>query len=250
MMAESMLHEPVEKTKWKSLRNFVKYMDESSKYEIQVKDGIPQVRLLFGSVKKRKAKTGLTAEEINERKIQEQIKRAKLEEASSGRAEPDKPKELPTDRPLAKISFSLGGAKQSEPPLPTKATVEAKPTSPQWIMQGIVVKYTQKKGPYAVFRGQKASVLLVAEEDGGAELRFADGTIVQGIPQKDVQTVIPAIGKHVMLLEGANRGRLAELVSLEQKKFSVTVRLLNGEQKGELISDVKYEVFSKVAKAK
>ena len=62
-----------------------------------------------------------------------------------------------------------------------------------------------------------------------------------------MQTVIPAAGKDILILNGKYRGFEAVLVSVQQEKFSCTVKLAQGPMAGETVSGVDLEDVSKLA---
>lgn len=62
-----------------------------------------------------------------------------------------------------------------------------------------------------------------------------------------LQTVIPAAGKDILILNGKYRGFEAVLVSVQQEKFSCTVKLAQGPMAGETVSGVDLEDVSKLA---
>jgi len=51
------------------------------------------------------------------------------------------------------------------------------------------------------------------------------------IDQSDLETVIPSVGREVVILSGENRGQIAKLVKIESEKFRVIVKLDNEERK-------------------
>ncbi|CAF88922.1 unnamed protein product, partial [Tetraodon nigroviridis] len=66
------------------------------------------------------------------------------------------------------------------------------------------------------------------------------------LDQTHLETVIPAPGKRVLILNGAHRDAEALLEGIEEKSFSATLLLDSGQQKGRRV-DVAYEDFSKLA---
>jgi DNA/RNA-binding protein KIN17 len=65
------------------------------------------------------------------------------------------------------------------------------------------------------------------------------------LDQAHLETVIPAIGKSVLILKGYNRGEEAILKELDLKNFSGVLEISTGPQKGEIIM-LAYEYFSKI----
>ena len=65
------------------------------------------------------------------------------------------------------------------------------------------------------------------------------------LDQTHLETVIPGIGKPVLILKGANRGEEALLKELDIKNFSGVLEISSGPQKGEIVM-LAYEYFSKL----
>ena len=66
------------------------------------------------------------------------------------------------------------------------------------------------------------------------------------IDQAHVETVIPAIGKAVLMVQGAHRGCEAVLTELVEEKFCCSVRLETGKSAGKTLRSVPYEHISKL----
>ena len=65
------------------------------------------------------------------------------------------------------------------------------------------------------------------------------------LDQTHLETVIPGLGKPVLILKGPYRGEEATLKELDIKNFSGVLEISSGSQKGEIIS-LAYEYFSKL----
>ncbi|EDW40206.1 GL25134 [Drosophila persimilis] len=61
-----------------------------------------------------------------------------------------------------------------------------------------------------------------------------------------LETVIPAMGKTVLVVNGAYRGSEALLKKLDERKFSVSIEILHGPLKGRIVDNVQYEDISKL----
>jgi len=111
-----------------------------------------------------------------------------------------------------------------------------------WLTEGIVVKIVTKKlgEKYHKKKGhiQEVRKLFTAfvELDGGDTLK---------LDQTHLETVIPAPGKMVKIVNGPLRGMRGLMVGLNEKNFSVAVKLKEGPQKGEQVQ-VAYEDVSKL----
>ncbi|PNF18237.1 hypothetical protein B7P43_G16764 [Cryptotermes secundus] len=60
------------------------------------------------------------------------------------------------------------------------------------------------------------------------------------LDQEHLETVIPAIGRPVHVVNGAYRGCSAMLRELDQKKFCVTIEISSGPLKGRIVDKVEY----------
>ncbi|XP_002159932.3 DNA/RNA-binding protein KIN17 isoform X1 [Hydra vulgaris] len=113
-----------------------------------------------------------------------------------------------------------------------------------WLTEGIVVKiitkklgdkYYKKKG---VIKEVKNLFIAFIQLDSGDTLK---------LDQTHLETVIPAIGKEVKIVNGLHQGCTATMLGINQEKFSATLQLKDGPLKGSTIEDVKYEDFCKLA---
>lgn len=114
-----------------------------------------------------------------------------------------------------------------------------------WLTEGIVVKvtanslgdkYYKRKG--VVCELIDKYVALVSMIDTGHKLK---------LDQAHLETVIPAIGRHVRVVNGAYRGCVALLKDLDTKKFCVSIEIANGPLKGRVVHNVQYEDISKMS---
>lgn len=113
-----------------------------------------------------------------------------------------------------------------------------------WLTEGIVVKvmsktlgedFYKKKGVVReVFDRYSAAVKLL---DSGKKLKF---------DQAHLETVIPAVGRQVKVVNGAYRGSKANLLTLDEKRFCVSIEIACGPLKGRRIDKVQYEDISKL----
>ena len=65
------------------------------------------------------------------------------------------------------------------------------------------------------------------------------------LDQTHLETVIPGLGKPVLILKGPYRGEEANLKELDISNFSGVLQISSGPQKGEIVS-LAYEYFSKL----
>lgn len=67
------------------------------------------------------------------------------------------------------------------------------------------------------------------------------------VNQENVETVIPAVGREMLVINGAYRGTKAVLQAIEEKKFAVVLRLDEGLAKGRVLR-LPYEDVCKLKK--
>ena len=121
-----------------------------------------------------------------------------------------------------------------------------------WLCAGIVVKVMSKRLADGRYYKRKAVVEGVVDRyvaqlrtlPGGDDARGGD---VLKVDQDELETVIPAVGAEVLLVNGRARGARAELLSLDLDAFCASVRLLSGEHAGATLERVEYEDMSKLA---
>ena len=65
------------------------------------------------------------------------------------------------------------------------------------------------------------------------------------LDETHLETVIPGLGKPVVILKGPYRGEEATLKELDIKNFSAILEISSGPQKGEIVC-LAYENFSKL----
>ncbi|XP_037033423.1 DNA/RNA-binding protein KIN17 [Bradysia coprophila] len=113
-----------------------------------------------------------------------------------------------------------------------------------WLSEGIVVKLITKSLGDKYYK-QKGVVVEVMEKYRAKIKLLETGEKVK-IDQSHVETVIPAVGKIVCVLNGAYRGSKATLLSLDQDNFCVTIEIAAGPLKGRVVKSVQYEDVSKL----
>lgn len=98
--------------------------------------------------------------------------------------------------------------------------------SPLWLRAGIRVRVVSKKVGVSSYL-QKASVVTV-DNDGVASLRLDDGSLVEGVKQKALETVLPSCGQLVMALVGQHAGTIGKLVEKQKEQELVIVQITGG----------------------
>ncbi|XP_069141286.1 DNA/RNA-binding protein KIN17-like [Argopecten irradians] len=113
-----------------------------------------------------------------------------------------------------------------------------------WLHEGIVVKVITKKLGDKYYK-KKAFVKEVIGQYK-AIIKMIDSSDKMKVDQTHLETVIPAIGKTVVIVNGAYRGYEAVLESINEKKFCCNVSIKSGPLKGRMIEKIKYEDVSKM----
>lgn len=112
-----------------------------------------------------------------------------------------------------------------------------------WLCKDIVVKVVYKKLGDKYYK-QKAYVKEVRDLFTGI-IKMLDSGDVLKVDQTHVETVIPAIGKTVVVVNGAYRGEVATLEGLDEKNFCCSIRINQGLLQGRVVHGVQYEDISK-----
>ncbi|KAK5849055.1 hypothetical protein PBY51_008729 [Eleginops maclovinus] len=113
-----------------------------------------------------------------------------------------------------------------------------------WLQPNIVVKVVTKRLGEKYHK--KKAVIMEVRDKYGAVVKMIDSGDKLKLDQNHVETVIPAPGKQVLILNGPHRETEALLEGIDEKNFSATLTLTSGHQKGKTVS-VAYEDFSKLA---
>uniref|UniRef100_A0A8C9WB85 DNA/RNA-binding protein KIN17 n=1 Tax=Scleropages formosus TaxID=113540 RepID=A0A8C9WB85_SCLFO len=258
-------HIHMNSTQWETLTDFTKWLgkegyckvDETPKgWYLQYIDRDPETIRRQEELEKKK-KQDLDDEERSAKFIEEQVRR--------GREGKDEVKFGETDSHFSSLGPSVLQAaasvkrkesghasetkeKKKKSALEEIIEIEEKKKSVRtdnWLQPDIVVKvitnqlgekYYKKKG--VVKRVQDKYAAVVKMIDSGDKLK---------LDQSHLETVIPALGKQVLVLNGAHRETLAILDSIDEKNFSARLILDSGPLKGKTIDGIPYEDFSKLA---
>lgn len=116
-----------------------------------------------------------------------------------------------------------------------------------WLAEGIVVKIMNKKVGGGKYYKEKGTVVKVIDRYVG-EVRLDDSTRIR-LDQEDLETVIPKIGKKVLILNGRCRGQEAELLRINEREFNCDLRVISSSATlhGKEVKGVEYEDLSKLA---
>jgi len=113
-----------------------------------------------------------------------------------------------------------------------------------WLMKGIVVKIITKELGEKYYK-KKAVVKEVKNLYAGI-VEVIDTDDVIKMDQNHLETVIPALGRPIRVLNGAYRGHDAILISLDEKNFCCTVKINSGPLKDRVLNRIQYEDVSKI----
>lgn len=120
---------------------------------------------------------------------------------------------------------------------------ERKNRKDYWMTEGIVVKVITKSLGSDYYKAKGVVKKMV--DDYTAQVKLEDGTVVK-LDQEHVETVIPSVGRQMLVVNGAYRGAETTLESIDEKRFSLRLKIAAGPTRGRVI-DVPYEDASKLA---
>lgn len=121
---------------------------------------------------------------------------------------------------------------------------EKKNRKDYWLMPDIVVKIITRKYGEEYFK--KKAIVKKVEDHYTGFVKLIDTGEKIIINQTDVETVIPAVGRKVIIVNGAYRGEEAELLSVNFEKFCVKVKITTGSYKDKIVDSVQYGDISKL----
>ncbi|KAF7655138.1 hypothetical protein LDENG_00059330 [Lucifuga dentata] len=113
-----------------------------------------------------------------------------------------------------------------------------------WLQPNIVVKVVTKK--LGEKYQKKKAVVKEVKDKYTAVVKMIDSGDKLKLDQNHLETVIPAPGKRVLILNGPYRDTEALLERIDEKKFCATLTLDSGPQKGNQVDNIAYEDFSKL----
>ncbi|CAG9539421.1 unnamed protein product [Cercopithifilaria johnstoni] len=100
-----------------------------------------------------------------------------------------------------------------------------------WLHEGIIVKITTKKFGNDFYKAKGVIKQLV---DDFTAILDVKGCSLR-VNQENLETVIPAVGRAMLVVNGAYRGTKAVLQAIEEKKFAVILRLDESLAKGRVL---------------
>lgn len=121
---------------------------------------------------------------------------------------------------------------------------EEKNRKDYWLTEGIVVKVITKSIGEEFYK-QKGVVREVIDKYVAVVKLFESGKKLK-LDQEHLETVIPAIGKLVKVVNGAYRGETASLLSIDEKNFCVEIEIASGLLQGRIVTCIQYEDICKL----
>jgi len=113
-----------------------------------------------------------------------------------------------------------------------------------WLTPGIIVKIKHREVGGGKYYNAKACVREVEERYVGLVEVLDSGDLLR-LDQDNLETVLPAIGGAVKVLNGAHRGHSAVLKAIDIDHFCATICLTSGPHTGTTIKGVDYGDIAK-----
>lgn len=113
-----------------------------------------------------------------------------------------------------------------------------------WLTEGIIVKVMTKSLGDKYYK-EKGAIREVKDKYTAIVKMFETGHKLK-LDQQHLETVIPAVGKLVKVVNGAYRGETATLLAINEKKFCAEIEIATGLLKGRKVSNVEYEDICKL----
>jgi len=107
-----------------------------------------------------------------------------------------------------------------------------------WLVPNIIVKINAKSLGDKFYK--KKGRIIEVIDDFAALMELNDGSAKIKVDQDDLETVIPNVGRKVLILWGKYSGQEAELLNINTKKFEAELQLDGGKK-----IHLPYEQFSK-----
>ncbi|KAK3544905.1 hypothetical protein QTP86_028501 [Hemibagrus guttatus] len=269
-------------TKWLGREGLCKVDETPKGWYIQYIDRDPETIRRQEELEKKK-KQDLDDEERSAKFIEEQVRRGR--EGKEAEEEPVFT-ELKREKEEEKVAFNLAGGSSSVGPakastslasnaLKIAVSVKRKDAShtadskekrkksalaeiiemeekkkksvrsDNWIRPDIVVKVITKRLGEKYYK--KKAVIRELQDKYTAVVKLIDSGDKLKLDQSHLETVIPAPGKRVVIVNGQYRGMEAILEGINEKNFSAQLTIDSGAMKGKIVEGIPYEDFSKQA---
>lgn len=112
-----------------------------------------------------------------------------------------------------------------------------------WLTEDVVVKIVTKSLGDEYYK-QKGVVVEVRDKYA-AVVKLFTGKKVK-LDQAHLETVIPALGKRMKVVNGAYRGEIAKLLAIDEDNFCVFMEITSGLLQGRKVNNVQYEDICKL----
>jgi len=109
----------------------------------------------------------------------------------------------------------------------------AEPERDDWLFAGLIVKVLNKSLKGGKYYKKKGKVTKITDTYL-ADVTMQESSDAIKIDQEELETVIPAIDKEVLVVKGRHRGRTGVLTALDVDAFSVTVKLDHNREEVQL----------------
>ncbi|XP_058834039.1 DNA/RNA-binding protein KIN17 [Topomyia yanbarensis] len=113
-----------------------------------------------------------------------------------------------------------------------------------WLAEGIVVKLVTKSLGDDYYKEKGVVVEMI--DKYRAKIRLLETGDKLKVDQAHLETVIPAVGKQVKVLNGGYRGNIAVLKEIDTDNYCVTIEIASGPLKGRILNNIQYEDISKL----
>uniref|UniRef100_A0A8C1DYK7 Kin17 DNA and RNA binding protein n=2 Tax=Cyprinus carpio TaxID=7962 RepID=A0A8C1DYK7_CYPCA len=274
-------HVHMNSTQWETLTDFTKWLGREGNSIFIFFLGFSNTKINVQEELERKKKQDMDDEERSAKFIEEQVRRGR-----EGKEPEEEPvfTELKRMNEEEKVAFNLdialaGPSKTSTTlgPSALKAAASAKRKesshsgdskdkkkksaldeiiemeeqkkksvrSDNWIQANIVVKVITKKLGEKYYK--KKAVIREVQGKYTAVVKMIDSGDKLKLDQSHLETVIPAPGKRVLIVNGQYKDTEAILEGINEHKFSATLTLDSGRMKGKTVEGIAYEDFSKLA---
>lgn len=120
---------------------------------------------------------------------------------------------------------------------------EKKNRKDNWIVPGIVVKVIHKKLGEKYYK-KKGEILELSDKYEAIVEMFDTGDRLK-IDQEYLETVIPNVGKTIIVVNGAYTGSEATLLDVNFEKFYATIQIISGQFRGRKVERIRYEDICK-----
>uniref|UniRef100_A0A6I8P4C7 DNA/RNA-binding protein KIN17 n=1 Tax=Ornithorhynchus anatinus TaxID=9258 RepID=A0A6I8P4C7_ORNAN len=266
-------------TQWETLTDFTKWLgreglckvDETPKgWYIQYIDRDPET-IRRQQEQEKKKKQDLDDEEKTAKFIEEQVRRGlegkeqevpvftelnrdneeekvafNLNKGASTSSSSTTPKPSSLGPSALKMVKGAASAKRKDSSHSSAQSKEKKKKSAlDEIMEEIVVKIMTKRLGEKYHK--KKAVIKEVIDKYTAVVKMIDSGDKLKLDQTHLETVIPAPGKKVLVLNGGYRGNEGTLDSINEKTFSATIIIETGPLKGRRVEGIQYEDISKMA---